>query len=165
MRLRDPNGFTPVHGAAACENPHALRELLALGPSGMAEDLKSTNNRDGMTSLEALKSSMRSTKEFMETLLHKWDDYDDEGLRCEYLVQKALGGLPALVTVETEEVYIKKRKFGCMCGMCTDGWLSPRMRVRLIGNFWASERYTIINTAPFIISSSNHPTRDAPQGP
>jgi hypothetical protein len=140
VRLRDPNGFTPVHGAAACENPHALRELLALDPSGMAEDLKSTKNKDGMTPLEALKSSMLSTKEFMETLLHKWDGYDDKGLRCEYLVQKALGCLPALAAAETEEVYIKKRKFGCTCGMCADGWLSPRMRVRLIGNFGAFGR-------------------------
>jgi len=139
VHLRDPNGFTPVHGSAASENPHALRVLLALDPSGMAEDLKSTKNRDGMTPLEALKSSMRSTKEFTETILHKWDGYSDEGLRCEYLVQKALSGLPVL-GAEMEEVYIKKRKFGCTCGMCTDGWLSPRMRIRLIGNFCAFKR-------------------------
>jgi len=46
-------------------------------------------------------------------------------------MQKALGGLPA---AETEGEYIKKRRFGCTCGMCTDGWLSPRMRFRLAGN-------------------------------
>jgi hypothetical protein len=120
-----------VHGAAASENVHALRALLELDPSGMAEDLKSAKNTDGMMPLESLQSSMRSTREFMETLLHKWDGYNDERLRCEYLVQKALGGLPA---AETEEVYIKKRKFGCTCGMRMDGWLSPRMRFRLTGN-------------------------------
>ena len=119
----------------------------------MAEDLKSARTKDGMTSLESLQSSMRSTREFMENLLHKWDGYNDEGLRCEYLVQKALGGLSA---AETEEVYIKKRKFGCTCGMCTDGWLSPRMRFRLRGevNFGHSSEELLLTPSPFVISPS-----------
>jgi len=117
--------------AACSQNVHALRALLELDPSGMAEDLKFAMNKEGMTPLEALEACMCSTREFMETLMQKWDGYNDDDLRCEYLMRKGLRGLPA---AETEGEYINKRKFGCTCRMCTDGWLSPRMRFRLAGN-------------------------------
>ena len=119
----------PVHVAAASENVHALRALLEIDPNGMAEDLKDAKNKEGLTPLEILESSMRSTKEFMETVLGVWNGYSDEGLRCEYLLKMA-NSSPVTVT---EAEYIKKGKFGCTCGMCTDGWLSPRMRFRLLG--------------------------------
>ncbi|CAA7262588.1 unnamed protein product [Cyclocybe aegerita] len=130
IRKHDVNGLTPVHIAASGENLHALRVLLELDPSGIAKDLKDAHNREGMTPLEALRSSMRSIREFSETLLSAWKGYTDEGLRCEYIMTKAMG-LPLGVGEETEEEYVKKRKFGCTCGKCTGGWLSPRMRFRL----------------------------------
>jgi hypothetical protein len=129
VHKRDVNGLMPVHLAAASENVHALRALLELDPNDMAEDLKDAKNRDGMTPLEGLESSMRSTRELLETLLGVWNGYSDEGLTCEYLLKKAMSS-PVMVT---EAEYIKKRRFGCTCGMCTDGWLSPRMRFRLLG--------------------------------
>ena len=110
--------------------------LLELDPNGMAEDLKDAKNRDGMTPLEGLESSMRSTKEFMETLLGAWKGYSDEGLSCEYLLKKAM----SLPVTATEAEYIKKRRFGCTCGMCTDGWLSPRMKFRLSGELFLGGR-------------------------
>jgi hypothetical protein len=72
----------PVHVAAANEDLHSLRALLELDPNGMAEDLKDAKNKDGMTPLEMLESSMRSTKELMETMLGVWKGYSDEGLTC-----------------------------------------------------------------------------------
>ena len=133
--MRDTNGFMPVHVAAVNENIHALRVLLELDPSGIVEDLKDRKNKDGVTPLEGLESSMRSTKEFLETLMGAWKGYSDDGLKCEYILKRAMG-LPMVVNKsEEEEDYIKKKKFGCTCGKCTDGWLSPRMRFRLLGGF------------------------------
>jgi hypothetical protein len=130
--MHDIHGLTPVHVAAASENAHALRALLSLDPHGIAEDLKDRKNKDGLTPLEGLETSMRSTRECMETLVGVWKGYSDDALSCEYLLKKALG-LPMMAVGEGE--YIKKRKFGCTCGVCTDGWLSPRMRFQLLGEF------------------------------
>ncbi|KIM49897.1 hypothetical protein M413DRAFT_439023, partial [Hebeloma cylindrosporum] len=126
VHTRDVNGLTPLHVAANTENVHALRVLLDFD---MTEDLKHAKNKDGETPLEGLESSMRSTKEFMETLVGVWKGYSDEGLRCEFLLKRAMG-LPMLADEEGE--YMKKRKFGCTCGMCAGGWLSPRMRFQLL---------------------------------
>ena len=119
-----------MHVAAASENAHALRALLSLDPDRIAEDLKDKKNKDCITPLEALEISMRSTKELLEMLVGMWRGYSDDALSCEYLLKKAMG-LPMVATGEGE--YIKKRKFGCTCGTCTDGWLSPRMRFQLLG--------------------------------
>ena len=128
--MRDVYGLTPVDIAAGSDNAHALRTLLSLDPLGIAEDLKDNKNREGITPLDGLEISMRSAKESMETLVGVWRGYSDDALICEYLLKKAMG-LPMVATIEEE--YIRKRKFGCTCGTCTDGWLSPRMRFQLLG--------------------------------
>lgn len=46
-----------------------------------------------------------------------WRGYSDEALSCEYLSKNAMVS-PMLAAGEGE--YIKKRKFGCTCGMCKD---------------------------------------------
>jgi hypothetical protein len=130
VRMRDVYGLTPVHIATASDNAHALRTLLSLDPLGIAEDLQDSKNQDGITPIEGLEISMRSARESMETLVGVWRGYSDDALICEYLLKKAMG-LPMVAAGEEE--YIKKRKFGCTCGMCTDGWLSPRMRFQLLG--------------------------------
>ncbi|CAA7262594.1 unnamed protein product [Cyclocybe aegerita] len=111
IRKHNDSGLTPVHVATASENVHTLRALLALDPSGIAEDLKDAGNRDALTPLEALRAVMRATREFSETLLGAWDGYTDEELRCEYIVMKAMG-MPLGPGEETEEAYVRKRKFG-----------------------------------------------------
>jgi hypothetical protein len=54
VHTRDVNGFMPVHVDAASENANALRALLALDPSGIAEILKDGKNKDGITPLEGV---------------------------------------------------------------------------------------------------------------
>lgn len=119
IHRRDVNGFLPVHIAAASENVHALRVLLEFD---MTEDLKDAENDGGVTPLEGLEVSMRIVKEIID-LRGVWKGCSDEGLICEYLLKKGTAG---------EAEYVKKNKFGCTCGMCTDGWLSPRMRFQLL---------------------------------
>jgi hypothetical protein len=69
VHTRDIHGITQVHVAAAKENAHALRALLSLNSSGIAEDMKDRKNKDGITPLEALEPSMHSTRECTETLV------------------------------------------------------------------------------------------------
>ncbi|KIM47235.1 hypothetical protein M413DRAFT_440719 [Hebeloma cylindrosporum] len=113
IHRRDVNGFLPIHIAAASENVHEF---------DMVEDLKDSENDGGVTPLEGLEVSMRIMKEIMD-LRGVWKGHSDEALICEYLLKNGTGG---------EAEYVKKNKFGCTCGMCTDGWLSPRMRFQLL---------------------------------
>ncbi|KAG6852335.1 hypothetical protein C0991_000626 [Blastosporella zonata] len=53
------------------------------------------------------------------------DGYPMDELTQEFAI-KRVPGMPVRL-----EDYIEQRKWGCMCGKCTEGWLSPRMRYRL----------------------------------
>jgi len=71
---------------------------------------------------------MRSDREFLETLLQTWNGYKDEDLMLEVLLKRAMG---MDVPEGTNEEYLRKRKWGCTCGQCDDGWMSKRMRFQL----------------------------------
>ena len=87
----------------------------------------------------------------METLLGVWKGYSDDALTCEYLLIKAMG---SSLVAAVEEEYIKK-KFGCTWGMCTDRWLSPRMRFQLLGGHYIIMRgiITLELMLPFSVRS------------
>ncbi|KAG6916022.1 hypothetical protein DXG01_008791 [Tephrocybe rancida] len=121
----DASGFTPIHVALGKADPDVVRVLLELG---VTEDLNNANNAEDSTPLECLKASMRSTREFSETLLPQWDGHSDAELTCEYLAKRAMS---ETVISDTLEGYITKRKWGCTCGACAGGWLTKRMRFRL----------------------------------
>ncbi|PPQ84753.1 hypothetical protein CVT26_014688, partial [Gymnopilus dilepis] len=127
---KDIHNYTPMHIAAAERNVLAVRTLLELDFEGIRADLEDGENDDSVTPLEGLQSTMRSSREFSETLLGKWDGHGNDALACEYMLMKAMG-MEVPFGARSEEEYIKKKKFGCTCGACTDGWLSPRMRYRL----------------------------------
>ena len=71
---------------------------------------------------------MRSEREFSETLLQTWEGYKDEDLVLELLLKKAMG---IHISEGSEAEYLRKRKWGCTCGQCDEGWMSKRMRLRL----------------------------------
>nr|GAT49092.1 ankyrin repeat family protein [Mycena chlorophos] len=120
----DGNGFTPIHIAAGSRNIAALRKLLEWDVDA---DLRNAANADGVTPLELLQNQMRSTRSFVETLLVDWQGYSAEELEVEYLLKQRTD---QLVPASLQE-YIVKNKYGCTCGACLAGWLSPRMRYRL----------------------------------
>ena len=122
----DYAGFTPIAIALGAVNMPAIRKLMELG---VKEDLENFNNPDGMTPLEKLQENMMSTR---ESLLPNWEGHSDDALKAEFLTKRALG-MPTMADDET--VYVQKRKWGCTCGACAGGWLSPRMRFRLQGKF------------------------------
>ena len=86
-----------------------------------------------MTPLERIGETMRSEREFSETLLQQWDGYSNEQLEVQAILKRALGVFPDGMSDET---YAVKKKWGCTCDQCTDGWLSPRMRFRLDCEFY-----------------------------
>ncbi|KAK0207153.1 ankyrin repeat family protein [Desarmillaria ectypa] len=110
IHVPDDRGFLPVFVAVRAPNVHALNKLIEIG---VAEDLNNMNNTDntdnteGVTPLEAVLDSMQSTREFCEAMLGTW----------------AAMKLPADGASQLQ--------FGCTCGQCSGGWLSPRMRFAL----------------------------------
>lgn len=125
IHKQDQDGFTLLYLAAAQGNAPAVSTLLELGA---ASDLNNYANKEGMTPLERIDETMRSEREFSETLLQQWDGYSGEQLAVQAMLTRALGVFPEGMNDET---YAEKKKWGCTCDQCTDGWLSPRMRFRL----------------------------------
>ncbi|SJL02411.1 uncharacterized protein ARMOST_05738 [Armillaria ostoyae] len=121
----DPDGLRPIFIATASQNIHAVRKLLELG---VRHDLFNYENRDGLTPLEILQGSMRSLREFSETLLPCWNGYPESSLRIEYLLKNAMN---LSVDGLSDDEYVSRNRYGCTCGRCGAGWLSPRMRFQL----------------------------------
>ncbi|KAJ7187765.1 hypothetical protein C8R46DRAFT_1052489 [Mycena filopes] len=125
------NGLTPISVAVGIKNIVAIRKLLEWD---LQSDLENSNNEDGITPLERLAGTMGTEREFSEVYLG-WSGYSDDDLTIQYLLRQAMGH-----TVEANVTdYIAKNKYGCTCGRCAGGWLSPRMRFSLEVDaaFWA----------------------------
>ncbi|THH28406.1 hypothetical protein EUX98_g5788 [Antrodiella citrinella] len=128
IHQQDDSGMTPLHVAAGLMNKLAVETLLKPEIAGAESDLNRRDNVNGKTPLEVLEASMRNNAEFKAVMLQRSNDpYPDEGLQCAYLLRKAMAE-----PVGTLEEYVKMKRFGCTCNKCTDGWLSPRMRYRLL---------------------------------
>ncbi|KAI0701641.1 hypothetical protein C8Q76DRAFT_825149 [Earliella scabrosa] len=128
VRKKDEHGFTPLHLAAHFGNLEALQTLLALPPSaGISEDLTVRDGTEGLTPLETCEREMRNKKEFAETVLGSWTGYPTPSLRVLYLLKRATGEVLQM----SEDEFVESRWWGCTCGKCANGWLSPRMRYRL----------------------------------
>ncbi|KIJ65696.1 hypothetical protein HYDPIDRAFT_131072 [Hydnomerulius pinastri MD-312] len=121
---QDRRGFQPIHIAVVAENLPAVRALLSLGAQ---RDLFKRDNADSLTPLELCASAMRSTREFSETLLDIWDGYSDGSLMIKAALKRGMG----LDMPGSDEEYARQKKYGCSCGKCVEGWLSPRMQFRL----------------------------------
>ena len=59
--------------------------------------------------------------------LHR--EFDDKPTRVVYLLKRAAGEDVGC----SEDEFVRARRYGCSCGQCIEGWLSPRMRYRLTG--------------------------------
>jgi hypothetical protein len=128
IHQQDDNGFQPLFLAAGLGKLEAVRTLLALG---VQDDLTRRDNADGLTALEVCAKEMRSTREFCETMLHKWDGYPEEQLRIKVMLKKAMGQNIGM----SDDEYVIAKKWGCTCNHCVAGWLSPRMIWRLQGRY------------------------------
>ncbi|KAF7289340.1 Ankyrin repeat family protein [Mycena indigotica] len=118
-------GFTPLHTAADNVNLFALRKLLSWD---MSADLVNITNASGETPLGALQLQMNCDRTDVDTqLVYNWEGYPEDELEAEFLLKQRMG-IPVPSTLGE---YIQKSRYGCTCGQCTGGWLSPRMRFQL----------------------------------
>ena len=134
VKVKNESGYTPLHMAVKCENVSAVRSLLALPvESGIREELDLHDHPRGFSPEESCRSVMSVTRRSMEAITGTWPGWTfTEGApHILYLLKRARGELAGL----SEDAFIHTLRWGCTCGQCADGWLSPRMRYRLMGAF------------------------------
>lgn len=91
--------------------------------------LLSMRNNEGYTPLEALQTRMENRRtrapfgfSRMRFIADEFDGFDDDSITCLLTLQ----GLKAPTTEQRA-----RAKFGCSCGNCIEGFLSPRMAKKL----------------------------------
>jgi GNAT superfamily N-acetyltransferase len=119
-------GETILHAAARASKPESLSWILE-SPNGA--ELACIRDHIGYTPLEALQAKAECDRVYTEygfenvkLLADKFDGHDDGTIAC---LLNLLGAKNA--TLEEHE----RVKFGCSCGLCVSGFLSPRMFMRL----------------------------------
>jgi hypothetical protein len=120
------HGDTVLHVAAKASKPACLSWIMD-SPRGMK--LVSIRNHEGYTPLEALKAQLECERisephGFLRTkcIADKFDGFDDDSVAC----------LLKLVRLEAPTAEQRDMaKFGCSCGQCVAGFLSPRMIEKL----------------------------------
>ncbi|GBE88241.1 hypothetical protein SCP_1300560 [Sparassis crispa] len=123
IRRQDDEGFTPIHRAAEAHNLIATNILLELG---VQEDLVKRDNARLRTPLMLCTDQLRLTRELQETRHRRWLGYSYSGLRVEAMLKRAMGQYAG-----TDDEYVQKNSWGCTCGQCVGGWLSPKIRYAL----------------------------------
>ncbi|KAL6302447.1 hypothetical protein BKA93DRAFT_736745 [Sparassis latifolia] len=123
IRRQDDEGFTPIHRAAEAHNLIATNVLLELG---VQEDLVKRDNAPLRTPLMLCTDQLRLTRELQETRHRRWLGYSYSGLRVEAMLKRAMGQYAG-----TDDEYVQKNSWGCTCGQCVGGWLSPKIRYAL----------------------------------
>ncbi|KAM5534767.1 hypothetical protein V8D89_011631 [Ganoderma adspersum] len=124
IHVKDNRGES-ARTAIYAKNLAAVQTLLALPTeSGIQEELKSRDEK-GWTPVEACEREIRSNLEL--AMLLRTNGNAQDLLHMLYLLKKASGEDIQV----TEDEFVDARRWGCSCGQCTDGWLSPRMRYRL----------------------------------
>ncbi|THH28394.1 hypothetical protein EUX98_g5790 [Antrodiella citrinella] len=123
LHEQDHRGLTPLHTAAMYSDLLSVKTLLELGAR---EDLTKRDNTDGMTPYEFIAEIMGRQRRQEEMRHGRWSGHPDQSLEIAWTFEKAQNE-----NVGTFQEYITKRKWGCTCGACIDGWMSPRMRFRI----------------------------------
>ncbi|KZT07691.1 uncharacterized protein LAESUDRAFT_811942 [Laetiporus sulphureus 93-53] len=116
IRQKDKDGFTPLHMAAAAINIAAVKTLLELGAQ---ENVFDKDNSD------------------WKTPLMRWTGYAEDGLLVEATLRRAMGE-----DIGADMQFVQAKKWGCTCGHCVGGWLSPLLIHRLVKR--AEELYDML---------------------
>jgi GNAT superfamily N-acetyltransferase len=129
----DGRGDTVLHVAAKASKPACVAWLL--GQPTIAAFTKA-DNYAGYTPLEALQSKLedrrvRAPHGFNRTRLmaDKFDGFDEDSTACLLLLRGIKDSSPEQRL---------RAKFGCSCNECLEGFLSPRMlmKLRVKGQMW-----------------------------
>jgi hypothetical protein len=119
----DRNGNNILHLAAEGHKTELVKWII-----GHNTNLGSRRNDHGWTAIEHLHAHLeefRTQRCFGTMIIHKSDDFqgfDASAINCLYLLS---GIIPS-------PAQTLRLKFGCSCGQCAAGLLSPRMRFMLL---------------------------------
>lgn len=119
-------GNTPLHIASVTGKEQVVCHILQISPQAAYK-----TNLDGFTPLEQLHADILNTKEFCKTILGRsYSGVENEKCKILYELTKTMNK-----PLPNGEVYGEQQwmafKWGCTCGRCKGGWLSPRMIYRL----------------------------------
>ncbi|KAI1798319.1 hypothetical protein LXA43DRAFT_1107377 [Ganoderma leucocontextum] len=131
VKAKNESGLSPLRMAVNCENVSAVRSLLALpATSGIRAELDLHERPHGLNPEEACQTGMLTARRAMESITGNWPGWTfaDGALHILYLLKHARGQLAGV----SEDAFVHTLRWGCTCGQCADGWLSPRMRYRLM---------------------------------
>ena len=121
----DRHGNNILHILAREYKTEALTWILSLP---FADSLRSVRNLEGETPLEALETQIESDRSFREIGLARVVMADDfSGLASNQL--QCLRQLKRLENPSHDE--LRRLCFGCTCGLCLGGFLSPRVAYSL----------------------------------
>ncbi|KAI5462857.1 hypothetical protein BGZ63DRAFT_352168, partial [Mariannaea sp. PMI_226] len=132
LTATDRMGNTILHYAAMSHRAASVKHLLSMWPF-----LAQFRNSDGYTPLEALKSSLETSRakreEEGETIINLdvFSGFPQAAISCLGL----LTGIPVidLDTLPGDLLLNSlKFKYGCTCGKCVGGFLSPRTRLAVV---------------------------------
>lgn len=121
----DSKGDTVLHIAAKQSKPETIKWILA-----QTDTLLQQRNSDGDTPLEALQSAIEKARTatilpfYAEDISEQYSGLHEEGVQSLAI----LNGREELNPLE-----ITRIKYGCTCGDCIDGVLSPRTKLALQG--------------------------------
>ncbi|KAL1728576.1 hypothetical protein EV714DRAFT_214842 [Schizophyllum commune] len=116
IHLQDERGYTPIYVAVIKGHAAAVDKLLSLGDC--RADILSRDNIDDQNAIEAQEEIVRSGSPL----------FKHRALHLLWVLRRAVGE-----DVGTVHDFSEKRRYGCSCGQCRGGWLSPRMAYLLHG--------------------------------
>ncbi|TRM60522.1 hypothetical protein BD626DRAFT_571594 [Schizophyllum amplum] len=124
IHVRDEQGFTPIYVAASKGYLPVVETLLFFANSRV--DILDRDNVRDRNAIEAHEECMRASLLLAKALLPNQCGYLEGDLALQHALRKAAGE-----DVGAVQDYIAKKRYGCTCGQCLGGWLSPRMAYAL----------------------------------
>ncbi|CAD6439798.1 aad3b2fa-d330-45b3-9d58-17ef114a1167 [Sclerotinia trifoliorum] len=151
----DRRNNTLLHITACQSKPQSVKWLME--NANDEQCLTLARNLKGYTPLEALQDDLNilrtRRKHGMMTIViaDKFSGFTPDAILCQFIL------LTGLMPVDYSDIPLCLRlKYGCTCGECVGGFLSPRMKLALL--FQAEREYEIMDDALEMSSRSNSPT-------
>ena len=119
----DLRGNTLLHIAAIEEKPVTAQWIL-----GKTKELREQRNAEGETPLDTLLEKLEDTRTIRriflmtENISDDFTGYNDAAVLCLMYLKNC---------VNPTDVDMQRLRYGCTCGQCISGFLSPRMRYAL----------------------------------